>query len=118
MIDAHGLVDDGNGGPRRQPGILVPEEYTEEMRAFLDAPRPGVVRFNLGRRIDQDWLPMWASLPDPDEDDDVCCCGTEMRDHPPDNHGPVGMHAHMRSLRVRDVRIALGLEKPPTTAWG
>lgn len=105
MIDKHGLIDVDGFSPRRQPGFLVPHELAAEVIALLDAP-PGV-RFNLGPRIDQFWLPPWSDPPDPDEIDDCCMCGTEVRDHTAyDGHSPVGMHGYRRSLRQKDARFA------------
>ncbi len=108
MIDKHGLIDVDGFSPRQQPGCIVPHELSPEIETLLDrlAPPPGV-RFNLGPRLDSFWLPPWSDPPDPDEIDDCCMCGTDVRDHGfGDGHGPVGMHGYRRSLRQKDARIA------------
>lgn len=107
MIDKHGLWDPGNDGPRMQPGFLLPDDAAAELEAMFENTRPPGVRFNLGPRIDQFWLPPWSDPPDPDEIDDCCMCGTEVRDHTAyDGHSPVGMHGYRRCLRQKDARTA------------
>lgn len=108
MIDKHGLVDDGNGGPRRQPGCFMPDDVADEVIGILgELEGPPRVRFNIGPRIDAFWLPPWSDPPDPDEIDDVCMCGSDVRDHGyADGHGAVGMHGYRRGQRQKDARIA------------